>query len=451
MSITKTRDHERNTRIAFSCFRAFVIHHRLAFAIALVLAQTAFVHAGLYCSMETYADLPAQWRGFLLDQRSLRQIAVPESSASPATPLRLRYLDERRRLDAKQSPTADDIADLGAILIRLGDIDRAIDVLRRGEREHPDHFAIAANLGTAWQLKGNLPAAVESLRQAVRLAPEKHRGAERLHLKLVESRRQANAARPGLDPLFDVRYFTPASDAMPDAERKKLTPRDVALAQRLALSLPADGSLLWQLAEMAASFGDVRTAASMMEGCTSQFNMDHPDLRRRRLLMKEASEKLPAATIGDKTAHAPGHAGTLAFRSRRPLVPASIDAALPPIRNVGVNPVPWEALGSTVYEGKFPPKFSDYVKKLDGKTVALTGFLQPLNEDASAYLFIESPVGCWYCDMPDLTGMVLLDAPGDSIPFQRGVQRIVGRLSLNDDDPESFLFVLRDAKLSPLD
>src|SRR5262245_29615000 len=41
------------------------------------MSLTSSVRAGLYLSSESYADLPAQWRGFLLDQRNLRQIAVP--------------------------------------------------------------------------------------------------------------------------------------------------------------------------------------------------------------------------------------------------------------------------------------------------------------------------------------------------------------------------------------
>ena len=402
--------------------------------------------AGLYYSGETFAELPSQWRGFMLDQRSLRQIAVPAGPMNPASPLRMRYLEERKKLEAKMSLTGDEIADLGAILVRLGDVDRAVEVLRSGQGKHPNHFAIAANLGTAWQLKGDLAAAAESLRQAVRLAPGKQLAAEETHLKLVTSRMRQK--RPGqLDELFGVNYFD-AKDDTSAVETKKLTPRTVGLAQQLALWLPADGPLLWQLAELANGFGEVRTAAAFAEGCVVQFNMGDRDLRRRRLLFKEAAEKL----LGDKTEHKPGHAGTLAFRSRRPLVSGLIEAGLPAVSETGINAIPWEVLAATGYEGKFPAKFSTYLKELDGKTVSLNGFMQPLNDEALIYLFIESPVGCWYCEMPDLTGMVALEAPAEeSLTFQRGLQRVIGRLRLNATDPEDFLFRLSDAKLAPLD
>src|SRR5438477_8545997 len=80
--------------------------------------------AGLYYSGETFAELPSQWRGFLLDQRMLRGIAVKPTSINPASPARLRYEEAAAKLAslAKQRKlTADDAADLGALYIRLGD------------------------------------------------------------------------------------------------------------------------------------------------------------------------------------------------------------------------------------------------------------------------------------------------------------------------------------------
>ncbi len=424
----------------------------VAVVCALLVGSTPS-QAGLYYSGETYADMPSQWRGFLLDQRALRQIAVPAGPTISASPLRVRMLDELKKLDAKAGPlTGDEIADRGALLVRLGQVDRAIEVLRSGQGRHPNHFQIAANLGTAWQLKGDLTAAADSLRQAVRLAPGKWLAAEELHLRLVVGRLKLKQPGDQLDDLFGIRYFTADGDEMPEAEQKKLTPRSVGLTQQLALWLPADGALLWQLAELANGYGDARTAASLMEGCVGQFGMANRDLRRRRQLLKEIVAKLPPVPLGDKASHEPGHAGKLTFRSRKPLVSGSIESALPPISATAVNPVPWDVFTSTAYEGKFPPKFSGYVKELNGKTVSLSGFLQPLRDDGSAFLFIEFPVGCWYCEMPEMTGILLLDPPeGDAITYQQGLLRVVGRLSLNSTDAEDFLFTLRGAKIAPVD
>src|SRR5688500_14682002 len=98
--------------------------------------------AGLYYSGEEYAALPAQWRGFLLDQRALRNIAVNPPPGQSASLLRLRYQEAAAALEKRrESLGADELADLGALYVRLAEIDRAVAVLREAQRRHPNHFA----------------------------------------------------------------------------------------------------------------------------------------------------------------------------------------------------------------------------------------------------------------------------------------------------------------------
>jgi hypothetical protein len=134
--------------------------------VPLLLATTGGARAGLYYSGETMAELPSQWRGFLLDQRRLRNIAVPPIAGAPASPARLHYQEDAAKLEQAartRKLTADELADLGALYVRLGDAARAVTVLREAQRDYPNHFHIAANLGTAWQLQGDLGQAVPRL------------------------------------------------------------------------------------------------------------------------------------------------------------------------------------------------------------------------------------------------------------------------------------------------
>src|SRR6266480_780949 len=78
----------------------------------------------------------------------------------------------------------------------------AIANLRAAHAKSPDHFHVAANLGTAWQLNGDLDQAALALRQAVKIAPPKQRPAEELHLKLVTLRRGEPKGTQRLDDLF---------------------------------------------------------------------------------------------------------------------------------------------------------------------------------------------------------------------------------------------------------
>ncbi len=417
--------------------------------------------AGLYYSGEQYTALPAQWRGFLLDQQRLRGIAVAPAPGADANPLRTRYLKEANKLREKaaRAPlSADEVADLGALLVRLGDAAGAVELLRPAQRTHPNHFHIAANLGTAWQIIGELGQAAECLKEAVRLAPGRDLAAEEAHLRLVRGRlRQGKGARE-LDDLFGVRFvggggaFEPGKLA--EGERRKLPARAAAVAQQLALWLPADGALLWQLAELASAHGDVRSAAAMLDGCVTQFGMNNPVLREHRRHLRQAADALAAAAAGDKSEHAPGHAGSLTFHSRRPLVSKLDLAPLPPVNATGLNSVPWEVFSETVLEKPFRPTFSKYLRELEGKQVELTGFLMPLRDEPEAGLFmlVEAPVGCWYCEQPELTGIVYVELPrGKTARFQRGLVRVVGRLTLNATDPEDFLYSVRDARIGMVD
>lgn len=409
--------------------------------------------AGLHYSAESFADLPSQWRGFLLDQRALRALAQPPQKDQPVSPLRDRYLAALAALEARGAQrSADKAADLGALYVRLGRTEQALSILRAAQREHPQHYRIIANLGTACQLQGELGQAAHWLREAVRLAPGKLQKCEELHLRLVEQRQRTRNPQE-LDDLFGVSFLNPMGQYEPgrlsEAQRNKLPAEAVAQAQLLALWLPQDGRLLWQLAELASANGDVRTAAAIMDGCVTEFAMSSPELRRRRHLCREASERL-AATGPGHDAHTP----TFRPRSRRPLL-AGVDArTLPPIRPDSINLIPWSLLADTQVGREFKPRFPDYLKELDGKQIALTGFMQPIGEDLdlTGFMFIEFPVGCWFCEMPDLQSIVYVSLPANKTTrLTRGLVKVSGRLKLNTTDPEEFLYTIENARVGAAD
>jgi hypothetical protein len=416
--------------------------------------------AGLYYSGEQIAELPSQWRGFLIDVRALRGVGIKPAGRVPASPLRKRYQEEAGRL-AKDARTrklsADEWADLGALYVRLGAAAKAVDVLRAAQREHPHHFRIAANLGTAWQLQGDLGQAAACLKEAVRLAPGKLQKAEEYHLKLVQLRQRRPKNTQKLDDLFDVRYVGPSGKYEPgkvaEAERKKLPAGAVAVVQQLLLWLPGDGLLLWQLGEMANAHGDVRTAAGIFEGCVSEFGLQSPELRRRRQITRTAADELKKSAdqaASAKAVHEGQHAGTIAFRSKRPLVSRFAHAALSSIDPKGINPLPWNVLAETALDRKYKPTFAKYLQELNGKQIELSGYMQPLGEDleAASFMLIEYPVGCWYCEMPEITGIVLVDLPeGKTTNVTRGRVKVTGTLTLNATDPENFLYTISKAKV----
>lgn len=402
--------------------------------------------AGLHYSGETWAELPAQWRGYLLDQRALRVVPAPPGPNQPASALRGSYLSQRDRLAqlAKERPlTADEAADLGALHVRLGEPAPAAEVLRAAHRRHPEHFRVAANLGTAAQLVGDLDLAIAALETAVRLAPPRWKRAEELHVKLVRSRRGEPKGTSRLDALFP-------GELPPDA---------VTLAQALGLWLPGDGRVLWQLGELAHATGDKATAAAILDGCVSELGLSHPELRKNRQAYRAEADRAAkgppvskADAASEHSAH--GSGSTLRFKSPRPLVRRPDSTRLPPIRPNGVNSLPWSVLADTTLEKPFRATFAEHLRQLDGRRVALSGYIQPTGDglEQTAVLLIEFPVGCWFCEVPEPTGILLIEPPaGQTVKLTRDLVRVEGRLKLNSSDPEDFLYTIHDARVGPPD
>src|SRR5207249_11499746 len=127
-------------------------------------------------------------------------------------------------------------------------------------------------------------------------------------LKLVRLRQRQPRDAQELDDLFGVRFVGEGNQYEPGklaaAQRKQLPSDAAAIVQQLALWLPADGRLLWQLGELANAHGDVRTAAAILDGCVTEFGLGVPELRRRRQQMRAAADALAQQPASDHQQHA---------------------------------------------------------------------------------------------------------------------------------------------------
>lgn len=413
--------------------------------------------AGLYYSEEHFADGPSRWRGYLLDHAALRRIAAKPTASAPASFLRLQYQKEASRLSslARQRPlTPSESADLGALWIRLGEADRAVEILRPAQRSHPDHFQLTANLGTAWHRLGQMPQALSALEQSVRLAPPELKPAERLHLALVRSRNAERSDTPGLDPLVVLPPMVTSGDYRPGPipldSSKGPTNDTVNLVQRLGLWFPDDARLLWLMAELANLHGDFPMAAAMMDGCVTEFGLRDPRLLAHRHLLRDAADRQSRDNSRAPKKDHDEHLGWFKPRANRPLVKKVVLEGLPPIDSRGVNLVPWDVIAETTVDRQARPTFHSYLRDLDGKKVQMKGYMQPLGDDTDlgAFLFIEHPVGCWFCEMPQRSYIILVELPeGQSGRFSRERLRVTGKFLLNASDPENFFYVIRDAKV----
>ena len=379
---------------------------RLLIAVSLLLLAMP-APAALHLSMEVLEPLPASWRGTTLDLQSLRLAGNP---ASGETGLRPSYMRALARLEKAVSPSADEDADRGGLLIRLGRPEQALAFLRGANARHPDHPRVMAHLATAMSVLNDHAGAEAVLLAARASLPPGWRAVESAHLALARHRKGG-----GTTP-FPI--------------------TDTATLQELMLSFPGDGRLMADASAVALASGDLPAAIRLLEIATGELGVRDPAALRKR------GELL--------SGRHPAHRDPAKPRSYRPLAPLAVDVDLPPAEN-GVQPLPWTVPGAS-RPGSRGYQFPEALKGLRGKRVRMVGYGQFLGDEPgeAPFLLVEQPFGCWWCERPDLSGQVLVDlAEGEVLVPTRRQLTLEGVLELNATDPERYPIQIRDAKVLP--
>jgi hypothetical protein len=119
----------------------------------------------------------------------------------------------------------------------------------------------------------------------------------------------------------------------------------------------------------------------------------------------------------------------------------------------------WQTLSLVTFDSKFDemlgidipvPKFSPAVRKIEGKTVELQGYILPLEGRRSQKYFIFSAYPyslCFFCGGagPETVAEVYCK---DSITYTTKMIRIRGKLSLNKSgDLDKMIYILTDVEL----
>lgn len=403
-------------------------------------------YGGIYLKSETWNEMPSQWKGWLLDHRQFLRCQNPVPGVKP-TEMRVRYerlVKELRDKQKAKALTPDEMAELGGLLLRLGKPEEALGLLQGAQRANPQHFKLTSHLCQAWCATGQWAQARTLSEEAVRLAPGRWLGPEELMAKWIRLRQSAPSDR--LDPLFDASWDGLVEAVLaekPWAKAKSISPSDMGNLQTLALWFPSDGRLLAQTGVLCAVVGDVRQAALILEGAVSEFGVRDPLVMKLRSVCKDL-----AAKPGD---HKP-HQALVKYRSTRPLEDTSELPDLPPVVPGMRTEIPWIVFSKTKLGPRREPDFPKFLKSLDGTEVSLEGYLQPFGEnlDAGVFLLVENAVGCWWCEMPDLTGMIRVElAENQPLPALRRSVEVRGKLRLNATNPESHLFFMDDVVVTP--
>jgi tetratricopeptide (TPR) repeat protein len=300
--------------------------------IGLCLLGPGPVTAGLYNTSEPPAKLDLDFRLFRNTLFELRRLGLPPQATDAAVHKRYDLIALLGSRGVPANATVEQRLDLSAYLVRRKKYNEAIQVLEPVVRGGQANFLVLANLGTAYQLFGELRRAADYLAQASSQWPAEwdklkedqqkwllslgwneaqfqwYRRAETFHRKLVlkrllEASRQPNKRNPeSLDALFEggepprpVRFVGPSgkyeAGTLAADERARMPKDALALVQQLLVWLPDDQRLYWLLGELYNAGGETAWASDIL-GELLKSNFRTPDLVEHRRALQAQPPKV---------------------------------------------------------------------------------------------------------------------------------------------------------------
>lgn len=80
------------------------------------------------------------------------------------------------------------LSDYAVLLLKAGKTQESLDLLISLNHSLPNEYKIAANLGTAYEIAGNLDSALHYIKRGVELNPNAHDGSEWVHIRVLETK-----------------------------------------------------------------------------------------------------------------------------------------------------------------------------------------------------------------------------------------------------------------------
>lgn len=109
---------------------------------------------------------------------------------------RLKTLNDKIQAGTANYETWSDIA---LNLMKLGQADSAVKILYPLMLKYPKEYNITANLGTAYELTGQLDSALKYISRGIEINPDSHHGSEWIHKKILEAKIKEELSPDWLD------------------------------------------------------------------------------------------------------------------------------------------------------------------------------------------------------------------------------------------------------------
>ena len=104
-------------------------------------------------------------------------------------------VSKMKKLDAQmeQDHSMIGLSDYAVDLLKLGRVNEALDILVELYANSPNEYKLASNLGTAYELHGDIDSALKYIRRGIELNPDDHGGSEWIHVKILETKKKVAA------------------------------------------------------------------------------------------------------------------------------------------------------------------------------------------------------------------------------------------------------------------
>ncbi|MEP5254988.1 MAG: hypothetical protein ABJQ39_08025 [Winogradskyella arenosi] len=122
----------------------------------------------------------------------------------------------------------------------------------------------------------------------------------------------------------------------------------------------------------------------------------------------------------------------------------------------GQKQVTWEDMSHVEYTDKFFPIYEEFfkyptflpaVKALEGKQIKITGYFLNIAPEDDMYMLSKSPMSsCFFCGQGEPDTVIELQFKNTPNFKTDAIVSVTGKLILNSEDVDHFIFILEDCK-----